>query len=62
MKLGDGLFRQTVKDVGQDYPGIGVSDLIVDNASMQAVAKPQQFDVLVTLTCTVLSYPTLVLP
>ena len=48
MKLGDGLFRQTVKDVGQDYPGIGVSDLIVDNASMQAVAKPQQFDVLVT--------------
>ena len=48
MKLGDGLFRQTVKDVGQDYPGIEVSDLIVDNASMQAVAKPQQFDVLVT--------------
>ncbi|CAI5756958.1 unnamed protein product [Candida verbasci] len=48
MKLGDGLFRQTVKDVGQDYQGIGVNDLIVDNASMQAVAKPQQFDVLVT--------------
>ncbi|EMG49586.1 IDH1 Isocitrate dehydrogenase [NAD] subunit 1 [Candida maltosa Xu316] len=48
MKLGDGLFRQTVKDVGQDYPGIEVNDLIVDNASMQAVAKPQQFDVLVT--------------
>ena len=48
MKLGDGLFRQTVKDVGQDYSGIEVNDLIVDNASMQAVAKPQQFDVLVT--------------
>lgn len=48
MKLGDGLFRTTVKDVGQDYPGIEVNDLIVDNASMQAVAKPQQFDVLVT--------------
>lgn len=48
MKLGDGLFRQTVKDVGQDYPGIAVNDLIVDNASMQAVAHPQQFDVLVT--------------
>ncbi|KAA8907286.1 hypothetical protein DIURU_000606 [Diutina rugosa] len=48
MKLGDGLFRQTVKDVGQDYPGIKVNDLIVDNASMQAVAHPQQFDVLVT--------------
>ncbi|CUM67129.1 uncharacterized protein PRCAT00004818001 [Priceomyces carsonii] len=48
MKLGDGLFRQTVKDVGQLYPGIQVSDLIVDNASMQAVARPEQFDVLVT--------------
>lgn len=48
MKLGDGLFRQTVKDIGQDYSGIEVNDLIVDNASMQAVAKPQQFDVLVT--------------
>ncbi|CAD1810730.1 isocitrate dehydrogenase, NAD-dependent [Candida parapsilosis] len=48
MKLGDGLFRQTVKDVAQDYSGIAVNDLIVDNASMQAVAKPQQFDVLVT--------------
>ncbi|KAG7666094.1 IDH1 [[Candida] subhashii] len=48
MKLGDGLFRETVKDVGQDYSGIEVNDLIVDNASMQAVARPQQFDVLVT--------------
>ncbi|KAL7663328.1 Isopropylmalate dehydrogenase-like domain-containing protein [[Candida] zeylanoides] len=48
MKLGDGLFRQTVKDIAQDYPGIEVSDLIVDNASMQAVARPDQFDVLVT--------------
>lgn len=48
MKLGDGLFRQTIKDVAQSYPGIEVNDLIVDNASMQAVAHPQQFDVLVT--------------
>lgn len=48
MKLGDGLFRQTVKDIAQDYPGIKVNDLIVDNASMQAVAHPEQFDVLVT--------------
>lgn len=48
MKLGDGLFRQTVKDVGEEYPGIQVNDLIVDNASMQAVAHPQQFDVLCT--------------
>ncbi|ODV62551.1 isocitrate dehydrogenase [Ascoidea rubescens DSM 1968] len=48
MKLADGLFRQTVRDVANDYEGIEVSDMIVDNASMQAVSKPQQFDVLVT--------------
>lgn len=49
MKLADGLFRQTVKDVGAEYyPDIAVKDIIVDNASMQAVSNPQQFDVLVT--------------
>ncbi|KAF5096518.1 hypothetical protein D0Z00_002759 [Geotrichum galactomycetum] len=48
MKLADGLFRATVKEVGQDYPHIEYSDMIVDNASMQAVSWPQQFDVLVT--------------
>ncbi|GME91932.1 unnamed protein product [Ambrosiozyma monospora] len=49
MKLGDGLFRRTVKQVGEaEYPGIEVKDMIVDNASMQAVSRPQQFDVMVT--------------
>ncbi|ODV91643.1 hypothetical protein CANCADRAFT_73737 [Tortispora caseinolytica NRRL Y-17796] len=47
MKLADGLFRQTVRDVGEEYPGIECKDMIVDNASMQAVSYPQQFDVLV---------------
>ncbi|GMM37532.1 isocitrate dehydrogenase (NAD(+)) [Saccharomycopsis crataegensis] len=48
MKLGDGLFRTTVQDVGKEYQGIDVDTIIVDNASMQAVSRPQQFDVLVT--------------
>lgn len=49
MKLGDGLFRNTIKNVGAtEYPNIQVNDLIVDNASMQAVSRPQQFDVMVT--------------
>lgn len=49
MKLGDGLFRRTVKEVGaEEYPEINVNDMIVDNASMQAVSRPQQFDVMVT--------------
>ncbi|PRT53818.1 Isocitrate dehydrogenase [NAD] subunit 1, mitochondrial [Wickerhamiella sorbophila] len=48
MKQADGLFRNTVKGLGTDYPQIEVNDMIVDNASMQAVSHPQQFDVLVT--------------
>lgn len=34
-------------EVAKDYPQLEVNDLIVDNASMQAVSRPQQFDVLV---------------
>ncbi|AET38807.1 isocitrate dehydrogenase (NAD(+)) IDH1 Ecym_3316 [Eremothecium cymbalariae DBVPG len=49
MKLGDGLFRNTVNEIGaKEYPELEVKSIIVDNASMQAVAKPHQFDVLVT--------------
>ncbi len=47
MKLADGLFRSTFHEVAKDYPMIKTNDLIVDNASMQAVSRPQQFDVLV---------------
>ncbi|CCE62796.1 hypothetical protein TPHA_0D01560 [Tetrapisispora phaffii CBS 4417] len=49
MKLSDGLFKNTVAEVGEkEYPDIKVNTIIVDNASMQAVAKPHQFDVMVT--------------
>lgn len=47
MKLADGLFRNTVKKVGEEYPTIETNDMIVDNASMQCVSRPQQFDVMV---------------
>ena len=47
MKLADGLFRNTVKKVGDGYPTIEANDMIVDNASMQCVSRPQQFDVMV---------------
>jgi isocitrate dehydrogenase (NAD+) len=47
MKLADGLFRKTFHEVSKQYPRLEVNDMIVDNASMQAVSKPQQFDVLV---------------
>jgi isocitrate dehydrogenase (NAD+) len=48
MKLSDGLFRGTCAEIGRtEYPQIDFTDLIVDNATMQAVSRPQQFDVLV---------------
>ncbi|TFL05854.1 mitochondrial NAD-dependent isocitrate dehydrogenase subunit 1 precursor [Pterulicium gracile] len=49
MKLGDGLFLNTFRRVAEEYKasGIAFNDMIVDNASMQLVAKPQQFDVMV---------------
>ncbi|KAJ5550702.1 hypothetical protein N7535_001357 [Penicillium sp. DV-2018c] len=47
MKLADGLFRNTFHKVAENYPTLEVNDMIVDNASMQAVSRPQQFDVMV---------------
>lgn len=48
MKMTDGLFLKTCQEVGKDFPGITVNDLIVDNCCMQLVTKPQQFEVVVT--------------
>jgi isocitrate dehydrogenase (NAD+) len=50
MKLGDGLFLNTCKRVAEEeygHTGIKFDAMIVDNASMQLVSKPQQFDVVV---------------
>lgn len=47
MKLADGLFRSTFQRTAAEYPTIEANDMIVDNASMQCVSKPQQFDVMV---------------
>jgi len=49
MKLGDGLFLNTFRRVAEDYKSYGIefNDMIVDNTSMQLVAKPGQFDVMV---------------
>lgn len=46
MKLGDGLFLKSVRAVAQQYPEIEYKELIVDNACMQMVLNPQQFDML----------------
>ncbi|KAJ3278611.1 isocitrate dehydrogenase (NAD(+)) idh1 [Borealophlyctis nickersoniae] len=49
MKRGDGLFLSTCRDVSKLYESAGIKfdDMIVDNASMQLVSKPHQFDVIV---------------
>lgn len=46
MKLSDGLFLRCFREVAEDYPEIEANDLIVDNACMQLVIDPTQFDML----------------
>jgi isocitrate dehydrogenase (NAD+) len=46
MKLADGLFLRCCREVAQEYPQIEYKELIVDNASMQLVMRPETFDVL----------------
>jgi isocitrate dehydrogenase (NAD+) len=47
MKLSDGLFLQTAREVAQKYPDLEFNDYIVDNMCMQLVTRWQNFDVLV---------------
>jgi isocitrate dehydrogenase (NAD+) len=47
MKLGDGLFLRCCREVAQEFPEIAYKELIVDNAAMQLVMRPETFDVLV---------------
>jgi isocitrate dehydrogenase (NAD+) len=46
MKLSDGLFLECFRNVSRDYPEIEADDKIVDNACMQLVMRPEQFDVM----------------
>jgi 3-isopropylmalate dehydrogenase len=42
------LWRQVILEIAQDYPNVELSHLYVDNAAMQLVRNPKQFDVLLT--------------
>ncbi len=42
------LWREVVTEVAKDYPDIELQHMYVDNASMQLVRAPKQFDVIVT--------------
>tara|TARA_R110000868_G_scaffold296644_2_gene557013 strand:- start:20916 stop:21995 length:1080 start_codon:yes stop_codon:yes gene_type:complete len=42
------LWREIVQDMAKDYPEVELSHMYVDNAAMQLVRAPKQFDVIVT--------------
>jgi len=46
MKLSDGLFLETAREVAGHYPGIECEDRIVDNMCMQLVQRPECYDIL----------------
>ncbi|MEG2361309.1 MAG: 3-isopropylmalate dehydrogenase [Christensenella sp.] len=42
------LWRNTVKRIANEYPDVALNHMYVDNAAMQLVRNPRQFDVIVT--------------
>ncbi|QGX41455.1 3-isopropylmalate dehydrogenase [Permianibacter aggregans] len=42
------LWRDVVTEVGKEYPDVELSHMLVDNAAMQLIRNPKQFDVMVT--------------
>ena len=42
------LWRKTKHRLAEEYPEVGYTDMFVDNAAMQLVRDPRQFDVIVT--------------
>ncbi len=42
------LWKEVVSEVGRDYPEVSLTHMYVDNAAMQLVRAPRQFDVIVT--------------
>lgn len=48
MKLSDGLFLDTAREIAAEFPTIEFKEVLVDNMAMQLVINPYQFDVVVT--------------
>ena len=49
LKMVSGLFLEVGRAIAKEYEGrVEATDMIVDNAAMQLVMKPEQFDVIVT--------------
>jgi isocitrate/isopropylmalate dehydrogenase len=48
LKMTDGLFYDTVREVGKSYPGVEIDDVIIDAMSALMVRTPEAFDVVCT--------------
>ena len=48
MKVTDGLFAKSCKEISKDYPNIKFDEMYVDACSMNLIRIPQEFDVIVT--------------
>jgi homoisocitrate dehydrogenase len=48
LKLTDGLFRETCLSVAQEFPAVGVREMLIDAMAMRLVRDPESFDVIVT--------------
>lgn len=46
LKMADGLYLECFRRVAKDFPGVAAKDMIVDNACMQLVSRPTQFEML----------------
>jgi 3-isopropylmalate dehydrogenase len=42
------LWRETAERIGKEYPDVQLEHMLVDNAAMQLIRNPRQFDVIVT--------------
>ena len=49
LKLSNGLFLDTGKEIAKRYPEIVFDDMIVDATAMKMVTQPERFDVIVTM-------------
>ena len=49
LKITDGLFLDTAREIAKDYPEIEMEEIIIDNMCMQLVVKPEKYQVIVTM-------------
>jgi isocitrate dehydrogenase (NAD+) len=49
LKMSNGLFLDTGKEIAKKYPDIAFDDMIVDATAMKLVTQPEKFDVIVTM-------------